>query len=50
MRTISKKYDGGLGCFDLNIDNLGDQFHFIACHWDLKSTAGKSLPHAYETF
>ena len=49
MRTITKKY-GGLGYFDLNIDNLGDQFHFIGCHWDLNSAAGQTLHHAYETF
>ena len=29
MRQLPKKY-GGLGYFDLNIDNLGDRFHFIA--------------------
>ena len=49
MRTLLKKY-GGLGYFDLNIDNLGERFHFIACHWDLPSATGKTLQQAYETF
>ena len=49
MRTMTKKY-GGLGYFDLNIDNLGDRFHFISCHWDLPSATGQTLRHAYETF
>ena len=49
MRTIPKKY-GGLGYFDLNMDNLVDRFHFIAFHWDLNSAAGQTLRHAYETF
>ena len=49
MRTMTKKY-GGLGYFDLNIDNLGGRFHFIARHWDLPSAPGKALRQAYEIF
>ena len=49
MRTLPKKY-GGLGYFDLNIDNLGERFHFIARHWDLPTATGKTLRQAYETF
>ena len=49
MRTITKKY-GGLGYFNLNINNLGDQFYFILCHWDLPIATGQTLRHAYETF
>ena len=49
MRTISKKY-GGLGLFDLNIDNLGERMHFITSHWDLPTATGQTLRHAYEMF
>ena len=49
MRTMSKTY-GGLGYFDLNMDNLGDQFHFISCHWDLPTATGQTLRHAQKTF
>ena len=49
MRMMTKKY-GGLGYFNLNIDNLGDRFHFITCHWDLPTAAGQTLRHAYEIF
>ena len=49
MRTMSKTF-GGLGLFDLNVDNLGDRFHFISCHWDLPTATGQTLRHAYETF
>ena len=49
MCTLLKKY-GCLGYFDLNIDNLGKRFHFIARHWDLPNTTGKTLRLAYETF
>ena len=46
---MTKKY-GGLGYFNLNIDSLGDRFHFITCHWDLPTAAGQTLRHAYEIF
>ena len=49
MRTITKKY-GGLGFFDLNMDNLGERFHFISSHWDLPTATGQTLRHAYEMF
>ena len=49
MRTMTRKY-GGLEYFNLNIDNLGGRFHFIARHWDLPSAPGQALRHAYETF
>ena len=49
MRQLPKKY-GGLGYFDLNIDNLGDRFHFIARHWDLPTATGKTLRLAYGSF
>ena len=49
MRTITKKY-GGLGYFDLNIDNLGERFHFITSHWDLPTATGQTLRLAYEMF
>ena len=49
MRMMTKKY-GGLGYFNLNIDNLGDRFLFITCHWDLPTAAGQTLRHAYEIF
>ena len=46
---MSKAY-GGLGYFDLNIDNLGARFLFISRHWDLPSPPGIVLRHCYETF
>ena len=49
LRQISKAY-GGLGYFDLNIDNLGARFLFISRHWDLLSPPGIVLRHCYETF
>ena len=49
MRTITKKY-GGLGFFDLNMDNLGERFNFISNHWDLHTATGQTLCHAYEMF
>ena len=49
LRQMSKAY-GGLGYFDLNIDNLGARFLFISRHWDLPSPPGIVLRHGYETF
>ena len=44
LRQMSKKH-GGLGYFDLNIDNLGARFVFISRHWDLPSP--QVLRHCY---
>ena len=49
LRQMSKDY-GGLGYFDLNIDNLGARFLFLSRHWDLPSPPGIVLRVSYETF
>lgn len=46
---MSKNYDG-FGYFDLNVDNLGNKFHFISQHWDLPSPPEIASRQCHEIF